>query len=50
MVRKFIAHAWNEPSGAGVEVEVEGRSTHSPGLVSIRLGRAISQTIQGGLV
>ena len=24
MVRKFIAHAWDEPSGAGVEVE--GRS------------------------
>lgn len=50
MVRKFIAHAWDEPSGARVEVEVEGRAPHSPGLVSIRLGRAISQTIQGGLV
>lgn len=24
MVRKFIAHAWDEPSGASVEVEVEG--------------------------
>lgn len=50
MVRKFIAHAWNEPSGARVEVEVEGRSPHSLGLVSISLGRAISQTIQGGHV
>lgn len=50
MVRKFIAHAWNEPSGARVEVEVEGRSPHSLGLVSISLGRAISQTIQGGLL
>lgn len=48
MVRKFIAHAWDEPSGGGMEVE--GRSPHSPSLVSIRLGRAVSQTIQGGLV
>lgn len=28
MVRKFIAHAWDEPSGAGTEVE--GRSPHFP--------------------
>lgn len=27
IVRKFIAHAWDEPSGAGVEME--GRSPHS---------------------
>lgn len=30
MVRKFIAHAWDEPSGAEVEVEVEGRSSPTP--------------------
>lgn len=30
MVRKFIAHAWDEPSGASVEVEVEGRSSPTP--------------------
>lgn len=29
-LRKFIAHAWDEPSGATVEVEVEGRSSPTP--------------------
>lgn len=31
MVRKFIAHAWDEPLGAGVEVEVEGEISPLPG-------------------
>lgn len=43
MVRKFIAHAWDEPWGA--RVEAEGKAPHSLSLVSIRLGRAVSQTI-----
>lgn len=31
MVRKFIAHAWNEPSGApAMEVEVEGEISPLP--------------------
>lgn len=51
MVRKFIAHVYDKPSGTGIEVE--GRSLKLPAppvLVSIRLGNAGSQTVQGGLV
>lgn len=52
MGRKFIAHACDEPSGAehggGGEISLlPPPSSHS--LVSIRLGRAISQAIPGGL-
>lgn len=50
MVRKFIAHAWDEPSGAGWRWRGDLPSPWSLSLVSIRQGRAISQTIQGGLV
>lgn len=51
MLRKFIAHAWDEPSGATVEVEVEGEIFPlSTGPVSIILGRTVSQNIQVSLV
>lgn len=47
MVRKFIAHAWDKPSGVGGKGGGGGGSPYSPSLVSIRLGRAVSQTIGG---